>query len=145
MCTFVNGFVRKTAAESDLVRLLRTNETRDRVEIAMVRRNECIESFSLCIPDQYGRGGRSRYDDGRRSPRRRYSPDTRYRRDSNLPNPMDQDKLVPYRSFLEWYRDAAPDRFFEDEAVTRDNPSDRKVGLKARYDEFRADFQGKQV
>ena len=95
--------------------------------------------------DNYNRGGRGRYDDGRRSPRRRYSPDSRYRREPTLPHPMDQDRLVPYRSFLEWYRETDPDRFYQDEATTKENPSDRKIGLKARYDEFRADYNAKQV
>ncbi|KAG8759946.1 hypothetical protein FRC14_004499 [Serendipita sp. 396] len=94
--------------------------------------------------DAYGRG-RPRYDDGRRSPRHRYSPDPRNRRESHLPHPMDQDRLVPYRSFVEWYRETAPDRYFDDEAATKENPTDRKVGLKARYDEFRADYSAKQV
>jgi hypothetical protein len=52
---------------------------------------------------------------------------------------------VPYRSFLEWYRETDPDRFYQDEITTKENPSDRKVGLKARYDEFRADYNAKQV
>jgi len=58
---------------------------------------------------------------------------------------MDQDRLVPYRSFLEWYRETDPDRYYQDETATKENPSDRKVGLKARYDEFRADYSAKQV
>ncbi|KIM25618.1 hypothetical protein M408DRAFT_331147 [Serendipita vermifera MAFF 305830] len=95
--------------------------------------------------DPYGRGGRNRYDDGRRSPRRRYSPDSRYRREPTLPHPMDQDRLVPYRSFLEWYKETDPERYYLDEAATKENPSDRKVGLKARYDDFRADYNAKQV
>jgi hypothetical protein len=58
---------------------------------------------------------------------------------------MDQDRLIPYRSFLDWYRESDPDRYYDDDAVPKDNPSDRSVGLKARYDEFRADYNAKQV
>jgi hypothetical protein len=58
---------------------------------------------------------------------------------------MDQERLVPYRSFVEWYRDADPDQYAEDEVTSREKPDDRTVGLKARYDEFRADFNAKQV
>lgn len=58
---------------------------------------------------------------------------------------MDQDRLVPYRSFLDWYRESDPDRFYEDEGASKDHPNDRSIGLKARYDEFRADYNAKQV
>lgn len=58
---------------------------------------------------------------------------------------MDQDRLVPYRSFLEWYKETDADRYYQDETATKENPSDRKVGLKARYDDFRADYNAKQV
>jgi hypothetical protein len=104
-----------------------------------------LHAFDILCTDAYGRGARNRYDDGRRSPRRRYSPDSRYRKEPNLPHPMDQERLVPYRSFVEWYRDADPDQYAEDEVASREKPDDRTVGLKARYDEFRADFNAKQV
>lgn len=62
-----------------------------------------------------------------------------------MPHPMDQERLIPYRAFVEWYREAHPDRYYDDEAISKENDSDRRVGLKARYDEFRADYNAKQV
>ena len=77
--------------------------------------------------------------------RRRRSPDRRPR-ESLFPDPMQQDKLVTFRAFTDWFRDVYPDRFREEELQRPDDvDSNRKVGLKARYEEYKIAFNAKQV
>jgi hypothetical protein len=59
---------------------------------------------------------------------------------------MQQDKLVTFRAFTDWFRDVYPDRFREEELQRPDDvDSNRKVGLKARYEEYKIAFNAKQV
>lgn len=87
--------------------------------------------------DQYGRARK----DGRRSPRRRHSPQ---RKQANIQDPMNQDKLPMFRAFVDWYREVYPEKYKEEEAASQQNP-DPNVGMKARYEEFRLAYNAKQV
>ena len=59
---------------------------------------------------------------------------------------MQQDKLVTFRAFTDWFRDVYPDRFREEELQRPDDVDpNRKVGLKARYEEYKIAFNAKQV
>jgi hypothetical protein len=59
---------------------------------------------------------------------------------------MQQDKLVTFRAFTDWFRDVYPDRFREEELQRPDDvDSNRRVGLKARYEEYKIAFNAKQV
>jgi hypothetical protein len=59
---------------------------------------------------------------------------------------MQQDKLVTFRAFTDWFRDVYPDRFREEELQRPDDvDSNRKVGLRARYEEYKIAFSAKQV
>ena len=109
-------------------------------------------------PDNYGRdrgySERAPLPDDRyyldrerdRSPDRRRRSLDRRPRESLFPDPMQQDKLVTFRAFTDWFRDVYPDRFREEELQRpEDVDSNRKVGLRARYEEYKIAFNAKQV
>ena len=109
-------------------------------------------------PDSYGRdrgySERAPLPDDRyyldrerdRSPDRRRRSLDRRPRESLFPDPMQQDKLVTFRAFTDWFRDVYPDRFREEELQRpEDVDSNRKVGLRARYEEYKIAFNAKQV
>jgi hypothetical protein len=92
--------------------------------------------------DQYGR---SRYSQGRT-----FSPERRNSR-SEVQDPLNRDTLVPFRQYSDWFKQAHPDEWRDD---NNREPADELEGTSAdkelstvrlRYEDYRRSFVRKQV